>query len=186
MQWKVVIKDSKPLGIPKFSVKTFCEKFQQVVVKDSKPLEIPKFSVRGKFQWVCQKIPEKLCHYSWKCLFLPKCFSSPKPAGAWCAACPNHCWEAWCWRKVKTHQHRHSSSPHTHRRHHLVLDQWSGQLGVSSIELSVQRVESGGELSKAATSDIMNLQVGLWWWGVTIWYFTLIIWPCMTIICMVF
>ena len=30
---------------------------------------------------------------------------------------------------------------------------------MSSIELSVQRVESGGELSKAATSDIMHLQV---------------------------
>ena len=24
----------------------------QVVIKDSKPLEVPKFSVRGKFQWV--------------------------------------------------------------------------------------------------------------------------------------
>ena len=34
-----------------------------------------------------------------------------------------------------------------------------GQLGISSIELSVQRVESGGELSKTATTDIMNLQV---------------------------
>ena len=34
-----------------------------------------------------------------------------------------------------------------------------GQLGISSIELSVQRVESGGELSKPATTDIMNLQV---------------------------
>ena len=34
-----------------------------------------------------------------------------------------------------------------------------GQLGISSIELSLQRVESGGELSKTATTDIMNLQV---------------------------
>ena len=34
-----------------------------------------------------------------------------------------------------------------------------GQLGISSIELSLQRVESGGELNKTATTDIMNLQV---------------------------
>ena len=199
----------------------------QVVIKDSKPLEVPKFSARGKFQWVHLSWNKPKKDISGNLFRLPnhEHFNQKRnlilTKGVWCAAFLNHSWEALSWRKVQLSSHPTHHHPHNNRiivniiiiitrSTGCLLNRVVGATGgkrrrtqqgcyfgyhessgwmvmtmmvilvmimammvmvvIMAMMVSIH-TKSRGELSKAATSDIMNLQVGwsLWCWCIWLW-----------------